>query len=234
MLTPLQLVRRSIGLLVGLGAFSCALTLLYLASSSVMGIGGSCGSGGPYVIATPCPTGIAWIVPVSILGGLVALGVYAASLLPVGPRLTSLAWPALFLSLGYAFLDSSLDPETGVDWSFMVCAVLFILMGGVPLLFLANRGTFRQVFWGTAPPPPAVSGPGPGNVRWTTTVELPGDRDRNRDRVRNRPLAPVTPEPAGGSGLVGELERLAALHRAGQLDDAEYSAAKKRLLNGSH
>ncbi|MEZ0077469.1 SHOCT domain-containing protein [Planotetraspora sp. GP83] len=233
MLTPLQLVRRSTGLLVGLGAFACALTLLYLASSSVMGIGGSCGSGGPYVIATPCPTGIAWIVPVSIFGGIVALGVYAASVLPVGPRLTWLAWPALFLSLGYAFLDSSLGPETGVDWSFMVCAVLFILMGGVPLLFLANRDTFRRVFWGTAPP--AVPGSlRPGEVRWTTTVELPGDRDRNRDRVRNRPLAPVTPEPAGGSGLVSELERLAALHRAGQLDDAEYSAAKKRLLNGSH
>jgi len=242
MLTPLRLIRRSIGLLIGLGALSCALTLLYLGSSAVMSIGGSCGSGGPYVVETPCPTGISWIIPVSILGGLAALGVYAANLLPVGPRLVVLAWPALFLSLGWAFLDSAIDPELGVEWGFMVCAVVFILMGGLPLLFLAKRDAARRVFWGVAPPEAAPPGnvPRPGEVRWITSVELPGDRDRDREREReqewdghdHRPSAPASAEPSPPSGLVGELERLAALREAGRLDEAEYSAAKKRLLNG--
>ncbi|ETK31446.1 SHOCT domain-containing protein [Microbispora sp. ATCC PTA-5024] len=229
MLTPLQLVRRSIGLLAGLGAFCCALTLLYLASHAVMSIGGSCGSGGPYVVATPCPQGIGWIVPVSIIGGIAALGVYAVSALPVGPRLTSLAWPALFLSLGWAFLDAALAPESGVEWSFMVCAVLFLLMGGAPLLLFANREALRRLLWGTPPPaaPPVPPALRPGEVRWTTSVRLPGD-----DRPHVRPVVPA-PAPERPN-LVGELERLAALHRAGQLDDDEYATAKKRLLNGSH
>ncbi|MCC5581673.1 hypothetical protein IMZ11_39335, partial [Microtetraspora sp. AC03309] len=165
MLTPLQLLRRSIGTLAGLGALACCLTLLYLASHVVMGIGGSCGSGGPYEIVTPCPDGIGWIVPVSIFGGIAGLGVYAWSTLPVGPRLTFLAWPALFLSLGYAFLDSALNVADGVEWGFMVCAVLFILMGGVPLLFLANRDTFLRVFWGREPSPvPGRPSPIPGRA----------------------------------------------------------------------
>ncbi|GAA4558211.1 SHOCT domain-containing protein [Planotetraspora kaengkrachanensis] len=240
MITPLRLVRRSIGLFVGLCALSCAITLLYLGASAVMTLGGSCGAGGPYVVETSCPEGIAWIMPVSVLGGLVSTGLYALSVLPVGPKIVVLAWPALFISLGWAFLDAAVNPEYPVDWGFMVCAVLFILMGGLPLLFLANRDALRRVFWGVAPPEPTPQGfvRRPGEVRWTTTVELPGDRDR-RGR---RPSAPVPPEPAPGSGsrpgsvsapgLVDELERLAALHQAGGLDDAEYTAAKNRLLNG--
>jgi hypothetical protein len=50
---------------------------------------------------------------------------------------------------------------------------------------------------------------------------------------------PETPEPAGGatdkttpSSSVGELERLAELHRSGALDDEEFRAAKARLLEG--
>ncbi|MFF4771305.1 hypothetical protein ACFY05_00445 [Microtetraspora fusca] len=226
MLTPLQLVRRSLGTLVGLGTVSCCLTLLYLGSSTVMSIGGSCASGGAYEIATPCPEGIAWIVPGSIFGGIAGLGLYIASSLPVGPRLTPLAWPALFLSLGYAFLDSALHAGDGVDGGFMVCAVLFILMGGVPLLFLRNRDVFLGVFWGREP-----SGPAGG----------PRTIPRRVVAVPARVPAPVrTPAPAGGAsrtpategGLVGELERLAALHQAGRIDDAEYARAKNLLLNG--
>ncbi|GLX00905.1 hypothetical protein [Microtetraspora sp. NBRC 16547] len=153
MLTPLQLARRSIGMLAGLGVLACSLTLLYLGSHTVMGIGGSCGSGGPYEIVTPCPKGIGWIVPVSIFAGMAGLGLYAGSRLPVGPRLTELAWPALFLSLGYAFLDAALNAGDGVDWGFMVCAVTFVLLGGLPLLLLANRDNFLRVFWGPEPSP---------------------------------------------------------------------------------
>ncbi|WP_433424679.1 SHOCT domain-containing protein [Microtetraspora malaysiensis] len=226
MLTPLRLVRRSLGTLVGLGAVSCCLTLLYLGSSTVMSIGGACGSGGPYEIATPCPEGIGWIIPGSIFGGIAGLGLYIASSLPVGPRLTPLAWPALFLSLGYAFLDSALHAGDGVDGGFMVCAVLFILMGGVPLLFLRNRDVFLGVFWGPAPSGPA-GGPLPIPRRVVAAPAHVPDPAR-------------TPAPAGGAlhtpategGLVGELERLAALHQAGRIDDAEYTRAKNLLLNG--
>ncbi|MEO3809809.1 SHOCT domain-containing protein [Sphaerisporangium sp. B11E5] len=244
MITPRRLVRKSLGTLLGLGGLACCMTLLFLGSRAVMNIGGSCGSGGPYVVATPCPDGIAWIMPVSIFGGIAALGVYVAGALPVGPRLTPLAWPALFLSLGYAFLESAASGP-GIEWGFMICAIVFLFMGGAPLAFLFNRQALRSVFWGTAPQvvPPS---PGPGGVRWTTTVTLPGEQDMPSPRDAPPPQdAPVRPPSrfvelrpqdvasSAGGDLVGQLERLSALHRTGRLDDAEYAAAKARLLNGS-
>ncbi|MFC4590886.1 SHOCT domain-containing protein [Sphaerisporangium corydalis] len=241
MITPIRLVRRSLGTVLGLGGLACCLTLLFLGSRLVMSIGGSCGSGGPYVAATPCPGGLGWIMPVSILGGLVAIAVYMASLLPVGPRIVPLAWPALFLSIGWNFAEAGLSGPR-LDVGFLICAVVFVLMGGVPLYFLLNRDALRAVFWGPAPRP-APATPSPGNVRWTTSVVLPGDDDPPRDAAPARPARPVSrfvdlsPEDAmagvGSVDLVGQLERLSVLHRTGRLDDAEYAAAKARLLNGS-
>ncbi|SIT86288.1 SHOCT domain-containing protein [Microbacterium sp. RU33B] len=45
------------------------------------------------------------------------------------------------------------------------------------------------------------------------------------------PAAPATPAaPAAGFDLVAEIQKLAALKDAGVLDDAEFAAAKARLL----
>jgi hypothetical protein len=43
---------------------------------------------------------------------------------------------------------------------------------------------------------------------------------------------PAEPEPTKPLDLVGELHKLAELHTEGVLDDAEFKAAKKRLLEG--
>ncbi len=51
--------------------------------------------------------------------------------------LVFLAWPALFLSLGWNFLAYGFfPPEGGWVWSWLFCGVLFVLMGAVP----AHRG----------------------------------------------------------------------------------------------
>jgi hypothetical protein len=42
--------------------------------------------------------------------------------------------------------------------------------------------------------------------------------------------APAAPAPAGGVDVVAELQKLAALKDAGVLDDAEFAAAKAKLL----
>ncbi len=42
--------------------------------------------------------------------------------------------------------------------------------------------------------------------------------------------APAPPAPAGGVDIVAELQKLAALKDAGVLDDAEFAAAKAKLL----
>jgi hypothetical protein len=42
--------------------------------------------------------------------------------------------------------------------------------------------------------------------------------------------APAAPPPAAATGTTAELERLAELHKSGALSDAEFAAAKSRLL----
>jgi hypothetical protein len=48
--------------------------------------------------------------------------------------------------------------------------------------------------------------------------------------VQTPPAVAAPPAPAAPEGLVEQLERLAGLRAAGVLDDAEFAAAKARLL----
>jgi hypothetical protein len=70
----------------------------------------------------------------SIFLGLGFLALYAVS--AIGPNLTLLAWPALFLSLGWNFLEYGVDPPGtgGVAVGWLICAVVFFAMGGIPLV----------------------------------------------------------------------------------------------------
>jgi hypothetical protein len=131
------LVRRFTLTDVGLVGVTAALTIMFFAMRAVMDIGGSCASGNtPYQIARPCPDGVGGLMTGSILLGLVFLAVYGIS--AIGPNLTLLAWPALFLSLGWNFLEYGVNPpdgSTGVVWGWLICGVVFALMGGLPLVF---------------------------------------------------------------------------------------------------
>ena len=60
------------------------------------------------------------------------------------------------------------------------------------------------------------------------TERRPGVFARALWRVVGR--GPATASTAAGGDLVAQLERLAALHRAGDLDAAEFARAKARLL----
>jgi hypothetical protein len=129
-------VRRSVLCFIGMLGVTAALTVLFFSMRAVMEIGGSCASGNvPYEISRPCPSGVPGLMVGSILLGLAFLGLYAFT--AVGPNLTLLAWPALFLSLGWNFLDYGVNPpdgSEGVVWGWLLCGAIFVLMGGVPLL----------------------------------------------------------------------------------------------------
>lgn len=49
------------------------------------------------------------------------------------PSFVSLIWPALFLSLAYNFFDYGV--RGGVNGGWIVCGIVFALMGVVPLLW---------------------------------------------------------------------------------------------------
>ncbi|MBA2326041.1 MAG: hypothetical protein H0V95_05280 [Actinobacteria bacterium] len=141
---------RLVGIFIGLAGLCAALTILFWSMRAVMEIGGSCASGNvPYEITRPCPKGTGFLMTGSIFGGIFMFGLYAVSAVG-GPSLWPLAWPALFLSLGWNFFEYGVDPPfgSGVAPGWLICGVLFALMGGAPLLILIRSGWFARLFTG--------------------------------------------------------------------------------------
>jgi hypothetical protein len=231
------------GTVVGALGLAFCLTLVYLSMRNVMAIGGSCASGGPYVIAQPCPKGSGWMMT----GGIFGLFVFAPLLALSsgrGPQLWTLTWSALFLSLGWNFIDFALDPpEQVTTGGWMFCGILFWLMGGLPLLAILVWAP-RATFWGAPGPddgggaPPETPGPISGTKVAATVRALGPLVGRSSVTLRADPATPpwvTTPPdaPAVAPGVVDALERLAELHRRGDLTDAEFEAAKRARLEGS-
>lgn len=124
-----------------------ALSLTWLAMRAVMALGGMVASGGPYAIEHAAP-GWIWLVPVAIVALIV--GMMTSKGLSDShdtPSLYVLTWSALFLSLGYNFLDFGLHaPGGGTSIAWLVCAALFFLMGGGGLyVFFVARMTWREM-----------------------------------------------------------------------------------------
>jgi len=115
-----------------------AISMLYQAMRPIMRLGGMVASGGPYAIAHPAPTWV-WVMPVSILFGMACFFLNLFSGRSEEVNLMPLAWPGLFLSAGWNFLEFTFNPPGGgFAWGWLVCGVLFVLMGGLPL-FLAFK-----------------------------------------------------------------------------------------------
>jgi hypothetical protein len=217
---PLPL-RPSLGVFLTLAGAACGMTLVFLGMRAVMAVGGACAEGPPYVIATPCPRGVPLAVLGGVFGGLACLGLYglitAARQIP---NLVAFAWPALFLSLGWNFVEFGVRPVGGggLVWAWLLCGVLFAAMGAVPLLIAAPAAVRR--FSEPSPAAAARSRPLAERTRAPGALRLP---DADRTAVPSTGRMP-------GAELVDALERLATLHRAGALDEAEYRAAKDLLI----
>jgi hypothetical protein len=238
-----------VAIFVSLAGVAACMTLVYLSMRAVMNVGGFCAEGGPYEIATHCPKGTAGFMIGGIWGGLIFAGLYVWRTMKahVG-SFVGLLWPALFLSLGWNFLDFAIHPPEGqgVVGGWIVCAVLFITMGGIPLI-PALVGIVRWLRG--APPrlPLAMAGlAGAGGALKTAFSTLRQLKGMQREMLAGTWTWPGSPAGTPGStppsspvistGLMGsaelvaQLERLDALHRSGALDDAQFEAAKRSLL----
>jgi hypothetical protein len=216
-------------LVVSFGGIVAGLTLLYRSMRSVMAVGGSCGSGGPYQLRVECPKGIPLLMNVAIWGGVVMLFLAMAAIKRTGaPNVLWLLWPALFLSLGFYFVQFGLDPPGGgdVQVGWMVCGAVFGLMGAVPLLIglpivfrgrqraaaLADRALDASTRFRNATTPPNI-----------VVSSVP----------RTWPAVEQPRVVASASTVAADLERLASLHRSGALTDDEYAAAKQAVLRSA-
>jgi hypothetical protein len=136
-------VRDRLVYLLGVAGMAASITLLFLGMRAVMQVGGFCADGGPYVIETHCPPGVALVMTLTfpalfVFGGLM---LWKGSAIGEGwAALTMLAWPALFLSLGWNFLEFGVNPPGGgLAFGWLIPGVMFMLLGGVPL-FVGLRG----------------------------------------------------------------------------------------------
>jgi len=211
---------RLVAYLVGIAGLAFCIALLWLGMRAVMDLGGFCASGGPYVIEVQCPDAVVASTPLSILGGFAFSGLIlwgGAGLGGAWVSLVFLAWPALFLSLGWNFLQYGFTPpEGGWVWSWIVCGVLFVLMGAVPLVVAIGWGR-EESTGGTA----YASGRVVVRPRPTTTG-VAGLDGPTRAQV---PATAVMSEP-----IVDRLERLAAMRRRGDLTSEEFETAKAATL----
>jgi hypothetical protein len=218
--------RRDVALfLLAIAGLAASITLMFLAMRAVMAIGGSCAEGGPYVIEQHCPAGSTAAMFIGVFGifGWGGLGLWTGR--NIGGAyggVPFLAWPALFISLGWNFLQSGFSPGEGAgwEWGFLIPGVLFVLMGGIPLVaVLAARSWVRQVT-------SSSTGSRPQRVR---TIRSASEASASWARAASSDQSGQE-APTAAEGLVGELERLVSLHRQGDLSDAEFDAAKAALL----
>lgn len=212
----------------------CGLTLLFLGMRGVMEVGGACADGGPYVSAQPCPDGAPLAIMGGLFGGVILFGAYVVACAKYGVSgLWLLAWPALFLSLGWNFLEFGLDPPGGggLEWGWLICAIVFALMGGVPLLLVAP-GLVRSVLPIGERAAPHMAPRSANALADLVTIASSLSRSAASGGVeaRQRTAGPTFAPAAGDAPLVEALERLAALRARGALTDAEFAEAKRRLL----
>ncbi len=236
--------------LVGVVGLAAALTILWLGMRSVMDVGGYCAEGGPYVIDVHCPDGVALLIPLSIFLGLGSAALAGIKGVALGGRwgaIVLLAWPVLFISLGWNFLEYAFDPpgdEPGIVWGWLIPGVLFVLMGAFPLVaLLPDRGPRRtrrptsaagEVF-GT----PVHDAAAEGETRYAN--ELKRQRRRllndlvqraNRTAASAAAIQPGSVAPDSDEDLVSKLERLSDLYRSGSLTYDEYQRAKSAVIGG--
>jgi hypothetical protein len=166
-------ITRFFGSVLSWFLFTLNFSLLAYSSQSVMSVGGSCASGGPYDIAVPCPDNVTAFLPWCVFGGLFAIAIAIALGQGFGTQVIMLAWPILFCSLGVLFLAAFFG--TG-DPTGLIIGVLFEAMGLAPLV-IEFRGSVQRVFLGS--------------------VNLDGQRFYEGPRARKSLMSPSEPNPEG-------------------------------------
>jgi hypothetical protein len=213
--------------LLAVAGLTACLTLVFLSMRAVLDIGGFCAEGGPFVIETHCPEG----VPLLLTGGIFGLFGFGGLMAWRGSRLGEafgalvlLAWPALFLSLGWNFLEYGLwppGPAQGVVLGWLIPGLVFMLMGGLPLLALRPAGGAKRAGSGVFGSSGAGGKGGDPSSRMQRAKLLAGMVELRKLRATD-------------DDLVSKLERLSALRREGTLTELEFEQAKRRLLEGTH
>ena len=130
---------RLVGSVLAWTAFTFFFLGLYQAAAAVMSLGGSCASGGPYVIGVECPESVIVFAPIGIFGMMFAVGVALFVARGFGVALVAWAWPILFVGLGLQFL-LEITGGQGIVVN-LLCGIMFLVFGLVPVWFVISSKT---------------------------------------------------------------------------------------------
>jgi hypothetical protein len=178
-----------------------------------------------YTIGTSLLRGVAWAT--IAYGLIVVAGAWLAG--PMGVAVSLREWMAPYLrdwriaygvTAGVILLVLLWSPTEGTRRPIPALLLIVLVLAGVEVL---RRQVAREY-------PDAERG-----ESGATVARAKGLAGRARAAVSGRTTmdSDLVPAGAGGAPAVADLERLDELHRSGVLDDAEFAAAKNRVLNGS-
>jgi Short C-terminal domain len=225
---------------IGLFVFFAALAAFEYSLYQMLQVG-TCASGGPYVSARQCPSGIG-VYFAGLFGGiiigLIAIGIYASRGRPPdagddysGPRVPFgiLAWSLLFAGTGavaiYAVVGPDAHPGPGAKLGAIIVAIVFIPMGVIPLVLAAMRDRGSGSGPTARSTPVSVSGLPSSSSYMPPSMPTPAPPPPPR-----APSRPPAPAPKANENGLAQLEKLKKLHDEGALTDAEFSSAKAKIL----
>jgi hypothetical protein len=246
---------RWAGSIIGAGGVALCITIVSQGMRSVEKIGGVCASGNqPFTVAHQCPAGVPGLLTGGIFAGLFFLALFAFCASDRAKTAMLLSWSALFLVLGWNFLDSGLHPSGGgTSVGNLVCAAIFIVMGAVPLVWTVPQ-CFKALMGrddddasssvGSFVGASAVRFNGPGGsgggtspavtpTVWPTVTPAPAAAPAtvaSSAPTVTASRAAASAAAASGGDVASALQRLASLHASGDLTDTEYEEAKHKTL----
>lgn len=218
-------VREVLSLVIGLGGVALLATGIY----HLLDIG-TCGTGGPHVIARECPQGSGiWgpLLPVGLVLWFIGLFVSKEGL--IKPGAGQIVWSALFAGGGFALLYLVLtqpDLGPGSELGAYIMAAVFLPLGlgiWIPALLKLRR---KQD--GTAEPQTTDAAVAGDHTAWTKQLhQLRSDGGLTRaefDRLKG--------DPAGFADRLDLIQQLADLKAAGLLSAEEFAAKKHTVILG--
>lgn len=140
------------GILLSAAGMGFSVSLIDHCAAFVLSRGGWVASGGPYVIASPAPEWIMLLMPGAVLlfTASIMTSIYFSERLR-WPWLLRFAWSGVFLTIGYRFACAGAGGGEPIP-GFIICAILFIIMGIAPLVWIPvermqRRRSERKLLW---------------------------------------------------------------------------------------
>ncbi|GAA3268598.1 SHOCT domain-containing protein [Dactylosporangium vinaceum] len=218
-------VREVLSLMIGLGGVALLASGIY----HLLDVG-TCGTGGPHVIARECPQGSGiWGVLLPIGLFLWFIGLFVSKQGLVKPGAGQIVWSALFAGGGFALLYLVLtqpDLGPGAELAAYIMAAVFLPLGvgiWIPSLLKLRRK------------PPG------GPEAQTTEATVAGDRTAwmqqlhrllGDEALTRAEFDRLARDPAGSGGRVALIQQLADLRASGLLSAEEFTAKKHTVLLG--